>query len=69
MAPGIVHYEGEFKKGDLVSIVDIKFQKRLALGEAQYDMKVAKSVKQGVIVKNIHYVNDEIWNVMKTLAD
>jgi PUA-domain protein len=69
MAPGIVHYEGEFKKGDLVSIVDIKFRKRLALGEAQYDTEVAKSVKQGVVVKNIHYVSDEIWNVMKTLAD
>jgi PUA-domain protein len=69
MAPGIVHYEGEFKKWDLVLIVDIKFQKRLALGEAQYDMEVAKSVKQGVVVKNIHYVCDEIWNVMKALAD
>ena len=69
MAPGIVLYEGEFKKEDLVSIVDLKFRKRLALGEAQYDMEVAKSVKQGVVVKNIHYVSDEIWNVMKTLAD
>jgi PUA-domain protein len=69
MAPGIVNYEGEFKKGDLVSIVDIKFRKRLALGEAQYDTEVAKSVKQGVVVKNIHYVSDEIWNVMKALAD
>jgi PUA-domain protein len=69
MAPGIVNYEGEFKKGDLVSIVDIKFRKRLALGEAQYGTEVAKSVKQGVVVKNIHYVSDEIWNVMKALAD
>jgi PUA-domain protein len=69
MAPGIVHYEGEFKKGDLVLIVDIKFRKRLALGEAQYDTEVAKSVKQGAVVKNIHYVSDEIWNVMKVLAD
>jgi PUA-domain protein len=69
MAPGIVNYEGEFKKGDLVSIVDIKFRKRLALGEAQYDTEVVKSVKQGVVVKNIHYVSDEIWNVMKALAD
>jgi PUA-domain protein len=69
MAPGIVQYEGEFKKGDLVSIVDIKFRKRLALGEAQYGMDVAKSVKQGVVVKNIHYVSDEIWNVIKALSD
>jgi PUA-domain protein len=69
MAPGIVRYEGEFKKGDLVSIVDVKFLKRLALGEARYDAEVAKSVKHGVVVKNIHFVSDEIWNAMKTLAD
>jgi PUA-domain protein len=69
MAPGIVGYEGEFKKGDIVSILDIKFRKRLAIGEAQYDTEVAKSVKQGVVVKNIHYVSDEIWEVMKAVAD
>jgi PUA-domain protein len=69
MAPGIVGYEGEFKKGDIVSIVDVKFRKRLALGEAQYDAEVAKNVNQGVVVKNIHFVSDEIWNAMKTLAD
>lgn len=69
MAPGIVRYEGKFKKGDLVSIVDVKFWKSLALGEAQYDAEAAKSVNHGVVVKNIHFVSDEIWKAMKTLVD
>jgi PUA domain protein len=69
MAPGIVRYEGEFKKGALVLVVDVKFGKPLALGEAQYDMEDAKSMKQGIVVKNIHFVSDEIWNAMKTFAD
>jgi PUA-domain protein len=69
MAPGIVRYEGEFKKGALVLVVDVKFGKPLALGEAQYDAEDAKSMKQGVVVKNIHFVSDEIWNAMKTFAD
>jgi predicted RNA-binding protein (TIGR00451 family) len=69
MAPGIVRYEGEFKKGALVLVVDVKFGKPLALGEAQYDAEAAQSVKQGVVVKNIHFVSDEIWNAMKTFAD
>jgi PUA domain protein len=68
MAPGIVRYEGEFKKGALVLVVDMKFGKPLALGEAQYDVEAAKSVKQGVVVKNIHFVSDEIWNAMKALG-
>ena len=32
MAPGIVRVEGEFGKGDLVLIVDMKHGKALALG-------------------------------------
>ena len=69
MAPGIVRYEGDFGVGRLVLVVDVKFGKPLALGEAQYDTEVAKSIKQGVIVKNIHFVSDEIWNAMKLLDE
>jgi malignant T-cell-amplified sequence len=69
MAPGIVRYEGDFGKGGLVLVVDIKFGKTLALGEAQYDSEVAKNVKQGVVVKNVHFVSDEIWNAMKALGE
>jgi len=65
MAPGIVRYEGDFGKGGLVLVVDVKFGKPLALGEAQYDSEAAKNVKQGVVVKNVHFVSDEIWNATK----
>ena len=37
MAPGIVRIEGEFGKGDLVFVVDVKFGKALALGESLMD--------------------------------
>jgi PUA-domain protein len=69
MAPGIVHYEGAFVKGDLVVVIDVKHGKPLALGEAQYDAETARNIKQGVVVKNIHYVSDEIWDSIKTLTD
>jgi predicted RNA-binding protein (TIGR00451 family) len=69
MAPGIVRYEGNFGKGDLVLAVDVKFRKSLALGEAQYDSETAKNIKQGVVVKNVHFVSDEIWNTMKTIGE
>jgi PUA-domain protein len=69
MAPGIVRVEGEFSKGDIVIIVDEKHGKPLALGEIFYDAENAKNVKQGAVVKNIHFVSDKIWNFAKTFAE
>ncbi|MCW3994028.1 MAG: DUF1947 domain-containing protein [Candidatus Bathyarchaeota archaeon] len=67
MAPGIVRFEGEFKKGDLVFVVDEKHGKAIALGEATYDVDAAKKVTKGAVMKNIHFVGDKIWNFIKKL--
>jgi len=69
MAPGIVRIEGEFGKGALVLVVDEKHGKPLAVGESFYDSKIAKNMKQGAVVKNVHFVSDKIWNFAKTLTD
>ncbi|MCK4474476.1 DUF1947 domain-containing protein [Candidatus Bathyarchaeota archaeon] len=68
MAPGIIRFEGEFKDGDLVFVVDERHGKLLAVGEAVYDVDVAKTVRRGMVVKNIHFVGDNVWNFMKKLA-
>jgi PUA-domain protein len=68
MAPGIRRFEGQFKKNDLVYVVDEKHGKPLAIGEITYDLEEAKSVKQGVVVKNAHYVGDKTWNLVKELV-
>jgi PUA domain protein len=67
MAPGIRRFDGNFRKGSLVVIVDEKHGKALALGEILYDSEEAKNVKQGPVVRNIHFVSDKIWNLIKTL--
>ena len=69
MAPGIVRIEGEFSKGDLVLVVDVKFGKALALGESLMDTETAKTTKKGSIVKTLHYVSDKIWDYTKTLIE
>jgi PUA domain protein len=69
MAPGIVRIEGEFSKGDLVLVVDMKFSKALALGESLMDTETAKQTKKGPIVKTLHYVSDKIWDYTKTLNE
>jgi PUA domain protein len=68
MAPGIVRYEGEFAAGDLVVVVEMKYGKPLALGEALYSSAQARSLKQGPIIKSRHWVSDKVWNAAKTLT-
>jgi len=68
MAPGIIRFIGEFRKGDFVSVVDEKHGKPIAIGEVVYDVDAAKEAKQGVVVKNIHFVGDKIWNFVKELS-
>jgi PUA-domain protein len=69
MAPGIVRIEGEFSKGDLVLVADMKFGKALALGESLYDAEAARQTKKGPVVKTLHYVSDKIWDYTKTLNE
>jgi len=65
MAPGIVRFEGEFEKGDFVLVVDEKHGKAIALGEAAYDLDVARKAGKGVVIKTVHFVGDKIWNFIK----
>jgi PUA-domain protein len=69
MAPGIVRVEGEFGKGDLVLVVDMKHGKALALGEVLMDSETAKATKKGPVVKTLHYVSDKIWDYIKTVNE
>lgn len=65
MAPGIRRFEGSFDKGDLVIIVDEKYGKAVAIGEALLDSEGASKTTHGVIVKNIHFISDKTWDRIK----
>ena len=69
MAPGIVRFEGEFRKGDFVFVADERYGKPIAIGEVVYDVDTVKKVTQGVVVKNIHFVGDKIWSLIKQVSD
>lgn len=68
MAPGIVRFEGNFNKEDLVVVYDERHQKPIALTLALYDTEKAKKLKHGKVLKNIHYVGDKLWNKIKQLT-
>jgi len=67
MAPGIVRFEGEFREGDFVLVMDEKYGKPIAVGEIIYDMDAAKKAMHGIVVRNVHFVGDKIWNFIKQL--
>jgi PUA-domain protein len=61
MRPGIRQVKGPFAKGDLVVIVDEKFNKAIALGLAEMDSESMKVLSKGRAILNLHYVGDELW--------
>ena len=67
MAPGITRFEGEFREGFFVLVVDEKHGKPIAIGEIIYDMDAAKKATHGIVVRNVHFVGDKIWNFIKKL--
>jgi len=67
MAPGIVQIHGNFNENDIVLIVDERHAKPLAIGVALFDAQHTRKQKRGKVVKNIHYVGDKLWNLLKKM--
>jgi PUA-domain protein len=65
MAPGIRRLEGEFKKDSIIYVIDEKYGKPIAVGEAMYDLEEMRNIKKGIVIKNLHYVGDKTWNAIK----
>ncbi len=61
MRPGIVEIESEISIGDFVVVVDVNNKKPLAVGIALFSSSEMRELKTGKVVKNIHYVGDDVW--------
>lgn len=68
MAPGIVRIEGEFKEGDYAVVLDEKHGKAIAIVKALLNSESAKSLKHGRIFKNLHYVGDTYWRIIREIS-
>ena len=67
MAPGVVRIDGEFKEGDLAVVLDERHGKAIAIVKALLDSEAVRDLKRGKIFKNLHYVGDSIWKIMKEI--
>ncbi|RLG98344.1 hypothetical protein DRO29_01115 [Candidatus Bathyarchaeota archaeon] len=68
MAPGVLRVEGKFSVGDLVLIVDERYEKPVAIGSALIDSEAVNSTKRGKVVKNLHYIGDKIWSLLRKIV-
>ncbi|MEM3403571.1 MAG: PUA domain-containing protein [Nitrososphaeria archaeon] len=67
MRPGIVCFEGEFEKGDIVCIKEADHSKFIMIGKALMGKIDAEKSSKGVIFNNLHYVGDRYWKILKDL--
>ena len=65
MAPGITAINDEFNLNDIVLVVDERHGKPLAIGTALLNSEKMSRIKQGKVVKIVHYVGDKLWNHLK----
>jgi PUA-domain protein len=63
MRPGIVEIDSGFEKDDFIVVVDVNNKKALSVGQAMFSSEDMQQMGSGKVVKNIHYVGDEIWNL------
>lgn len=65
MRPGVVSIEDGISAGDVVSIVDQKFGKVLAIGIALFNSEEMRAATGGKVVKNAHAAGDKLWELLK----
>ncbi|MBW3013671.1 DUF1947 domain-containing protein [Candidatus Woesearchaeota archaeon] len=61
MRPGIVEFDDNIKENEIIVIVDQNNKKALAIGISTLSSEGLKETDKGKVIKNIHYVGDEIW--------
>jgi PUA-domain protein len=60
MRPGVVSVEGEFSEKALVTIIDEKGRKPIAVGLSLHSSKEMRDLRSGKVVALLHYLGDEV---------
>ncbi len=67
MRPGVKNISGEFDKGDIVAVRDLK-NRTIAVTIALYSKNEIENMQKGKILKNIHYLGDKITKICTELS-
>jgi len=63
MRPGITKIQEGIEKDEFIVIVDETHQKPLAVGIALLSAEEMEKATSGKVIKNIHYVGDDLWKI------
>jgi len=63
MRPGIVALSDTIRAGRPVQVVEERHGKPLAIGIALFDAGELRGKTSGKVVKTIHYIGDDLWNL------
>jgi malignant T-cell-amplified sequence len=66
MRPGIRKY-AEFKKDELVCVVEETHNKFLAVGKSLISSHEIQNITKGEVIKNLHYISDKYWESAKMI--
>ena len=66
MRPGITKFS-DFESGEIVCIVEESQNKFLAVGKAEMSSKELECIKNGEVIKNMHYISDIFWESKKEI--
>ncbi len=66
MRPGITNIESSIRKDDIVRIADVKNNRTLAVGKAMFDAEEMEKMEKGKVIKNIHTIQDSVWEFAKS---
>lgn len=65
MRPGIREIHGEFGKGIVLLVKDIRFGKSIGISAAEASSESMQTMGKGKAAKNVHYVGDSFWQALK----
>jgi len=65
MKPGVTKIDPKIKKDDIVRIVDENHGRALAIGKALYNANEMSEHNKGKIIKNLHTIQDSVWEFEK----
>lgn len=64
MRPGIVELDHAIRKDELVAVVDQNHKKPLCVARALFSGEEIFSMKQGKVLKTLHWVGDPVWSAV-----
>jgi predicted RNA-binding protein (TIGR00451 family) len=67
MRPGVVFVEEEFPERTLVTIIDEKGRKPIAVGMSLHSSKDMRELRSGRVVTLLHYLGDEVRRIQGSI--